>query len=134
MALAFISFISLLLYKWGYALKLSHVSFNLTAIEGLLVVLPCLEYYYGLFRNPPANNLLNEPYFWVITGILLLFSCLIPLSLIGDFLVRHFPYTFDAIYWLNFFAYIALFSCFTIGARCGVRKGAGSQIVAASAV
>ena len=51
----------------------------------------CISYYYQLFKNSPTINLLKEPAFWIITGIFFGMSIIIPLTLIGGYLVNTIP-------------------------------------------
>jgi hypothetical protein len=49
--------------------------------ESLFLVLPCLIYFYELFLGISDRSLKNQPDFWIITGILFLNSCAVPLFL-----------------------------------------------------
>ena len=51
----------------------------------------CIYYYYQLFRNPPTLNLLREPSFWIITGILFGMSTTIPIFFMGGYLYHNLP-------------------------------------------
>jgi hypothetical protein len=49
--------------------------------ESILLVCPCLIYFYGLFNTVSSRQFNNEPAFWVVTGVFFLKSCCIPLWL-----------------------------------------------------
>jgi len=49
--------------------------------EDIFLVLPSLLYFYELFVNVRPEPLKNQPSFWVITGILFLNACSIPMLL-----------------------------------------------------
>jgi hypothetical protein len=55
------------------------VSTPLFAIESLFLIIPCLFYFYELFKLLLPTNLKIHPTFWVATGILFYNSCSIPL-------------------------------------------------------
>ena len=64
------------------------ISFGI-ANTGLFIF--CIYYYYQLFRKPPILNLLKEPSFWIITGILFGMSTTIPIFLMGGYLYHNLP-------------------------------------------
>jgi len=75
--------------------------------ECFFLVIPCLVYFYELFLTKNLRPLRDQPAFWVITGILFLNACDIPLLLTVD-LMRGFHH-FAEIYSLNYILYIILF-------------------------
>ena len=56
---------------------------------GLMIL--CISYYYQLFKTTPSLNLLKDPSFWIITGILFGMSTTIPVSIIGGYLFHNIP-------------------------------------------
>jgi hypothetical protein len=57
-----------------------------STLESLLLIPICLYYFFELLKKPPVLNLTQEPFFWIITGILFLVICLSPFYLaIGYF-------------------------------------------------
>ncbi len=81
------------------------LSFKTAIAESILLVFPCLIYYYELFITVTNRPLNSDPSFWVITGIFFLNACSIPLLLIfrllGSF--SHIAFT------LNYVLYCILF-------------------------
>jgi len=61
----------------------SAVSFCLSSF---LLVLFCLFYYYNIFHNSPTIMLLEEPSFWIITGIFIGMTLSFPMIIFWDFL------------------------------------------------
>ena len=49
-----------------------------TITEALLLLFPCFYFFYEILTQPPILQLSKEPAFWIITGIIFLFICLIP--------------------------------------------------------
>ena len=82
-------FIPLIIYFIIKDIKNNTVFSFVIANFGLLIF--CISYYYELFRNSPTINLLKEPAFWIITGIFFGMSLIIPLTLIGGYLVNTIP-------------------------------------------
>ena len=74
-------------------------------LESAFLVLPCLIYFYELFLTVNLRPLRDQPSFWVVTGILFLNTCSIPLLLTVNFLGK---YREPAIV-LNYILYSTLF-------------------------
>ena len=60
----------------------------LNTLEGILVIPFCLYYFYELSKKPLINKLINEPSFWMTTGILFLFVCISPYYFAYDFIIK----------------------------------------------
>jgi hypothetical protein len=73
--------------------------------ESVFLVFACLIYFYDLFSMMDQKPLKDNPSFWVITAILFLNACSIPLQLTFDFLGRY----AEAAYSLNDILYGILF-------------------------
>ena len=56
------------------------------AISNLGLIIFCIFYYYYLFKELPSPSLLNEPSFWIITGIFLCMVLHVPISSIHGYL------------------------------------------------
>lgn len=114
-------FLSLTVYNWVFLSGLYKNPYELTVLEGLLIILPCLAYYYDLFKKPRLLPLIQEPLFWVATGMLIFFGSIIPLFLLGDYIMHHFNNIYNGVYSINFISYSLLFTCFLQAARCRAR-------------
>ncbi len=71
----------------------------------VFLVLPCLFYFYELFSKVNLRPLKDQPPFWVITGILFLHACDIPLFLTVPFLENY----QGAAYTLNYILFSIFF-------------------------
>jgi hypothetical protein len=54
---------------------------SIYALDCITLTVPCLLYFYELFVYPLNKPLMDEPGFWVVTGIMFLNCCSIPLYL-----------------------------------------------------
>ena len=55
--------------------------FDVCLVDCITLTVPCLLYFYELFLYPSDKPLKDQPVFWVVTGILFLNCCSIPLYL-----------------------------------------------------
>jgi hypothetical protein len=69
------------------------------------LVPPCLIYFYQLFQTNDPQPLKDQPAFWVITGVLFLKACSIPLLLTVDLMTGY----QNSAYTLNYILYTVLF-------------------------
>jgi len=76
--------------------------------ESFFLVLPCLIYFYELFLTRNLRPLTGQPAFWVITGILFLNACEIPL-LVASKLLKESTHYFNEAFSLNYILYSILF-------------------------
>jgi hypothetical protein len=74
-------------------------------VESVFLVLPCLIYFFELFQTVNPRPLKNQPSFWVVTGILFLNACSIPLLLTSGFMGIY----KEAAFTLNYILYSVLF-------------------------
>jgi hypothetical protein len=72
--------LSLILYSG------KNINFGSFAIANLGLIIYCIIYYYLLFHDKPNANLLKEPSFWIISGILLGVSASIPINSLHEYL------------------------------------------------
>ena len=77
----------------------------LAVLESIFLVPPCLVYFYELFSTVNLQPLKSLPAFWVVTGILFLNACAIPLYLTVEYLGS---YT-QVSYTLNYILFSAFF-------------------------
>jgi hypothetical protein len=78
---------------------------NLYAWGSLFIVIPCLFYFYELFKFRHIANLESDPNFWVVVGIFFYNSCSIPLFLLFPiirFKIESFAQLFNS---LNYILY-----------------------------
>jgi hypothetical protein len=75
------------------------------SLESLILVIPCLFYFYELFKLLHPVNLNDHPSFWVVTGILFYHSCSIPLFLIIPVIRHNFSLYYEIAFSLNYILY-----------------------------
>jgi hypothetical protein len=78
-----------------------------TVPEAVFLVVSCLVYFYELFLTRNLRPLTDQPAFWVVTGVLFLNACDIPLLVSANFMGSAYLY-FEA-YSLNYILYSILF-------------------------
>jgi len=67
--------------------KLPIIVFSkLWLVESVALVPPCLIYFYELFLTVNSRSLKEQPSFWIVTGVLFLNSCSIPLLVSLEYL------------------------------------------------
>jgi hypothetical protein len=88
--------------------------------ENICLTASCLLYFTDLFRQPPTRHLLQDPAFWAISGMLLLFSIGTPLFLLFDVLGYHFA--LESIYVINYILYCILYLTYLKAIQCSPAK------------
>jgi hypothetical protein len=97
-------FFGLLIF--GVAMIYPHVmEMYYVVLASVFLVLPCLIYFYELFLTANPRPLTDQPAFWVVTGILFLHACDIPLQMTVYFLGSY----QEAAYTLNYILYSIIF-------------------------
>lgn len=56
------------------------------ALSNIGLVVLCINYFLYLFNNPRKNSLWKEPPFWIVSGIFLCMSAIIPINSLHEFL------------------------------------------------
>jgi hypothetical protein len=88
------------------------------AIANLGLVIYCIVYYYNSFKEPSNADLLQEPSFWIISGIFLCMSASIPINSLHEFLRNETQIDIQRrkdIFGISYFAY-GIFHLFLIKA------------------
>lgn len=101
----FIFFVVLLLTVARFYNYLNTHPIYYPLLESIFLVPPCLIYFYQLFTTIDPGSLKDQPPFWVITGMLFLKACSIPLYLTVQLMVGY----ENAVYTLNYVLYIVMF-------------------------
>jgi hypothetical protein len=83
-------------------------------LETISLVPPCLIYFYQLFQTNDPQPLKDQPSFWVVTGVLFLKACSIPLLLTVDLMTGH----QNAVFTLNYILYTVLFVLLIMAYLC----------------
>ena len=110
-------FLGLLIF--GVAMTPLHVMGpSYIVLQCVFLVLPCLIYFYELFLTANLRPLTNQPAFWVVTGILFLHACDIPLQMTVYFLGSY----QEAAYSLNYILFSVLFALLIRAYLCTPEK------------
>jgi len=91
---------------------------SVMVLESLFIVVPCLFYFYEVFKLS-TPNLRGNYSFWVITGILFYNACSIPIFLIAKYIEKHISArSYDAVVSFNFILYTCMFLLFIKAYLC----------------
>jgi hypothetical protein len=91
------------------------------SIGCLIVVSICIYYFFELFQATHSTNLLNEPPFWICTGLLFFYCCTFPYFALSNFLINFPDIIMDNISTLLNLMNCLLYSLFTIAFLCKIR-------------
>ncbi len=90
------------------------------SIGCLLIIFSCIYYFYELFKNKYAINLMKDSGFWICSGLLFFYSVTFPLfvsaNLMTDFPIKFGEYIGVALIILN----VCLYSLFSIAFLCRI--------------
>jgi hypothetical protein len=75
-------------------------------VQALFLLSFCVAYFIKIFKSPPTLDLLNEPSFWISTGLSFCMLCTLPISLFLDNLMK----SSYALY-VHLFAIVYIFYC-----------------------
>jgi hypothetical protein len=117
LAIKGIVFIGMLLWIWFVHFDVAP-GITYIGVESMLLIFPCLIYYYELFVTLTPRQFNREPSFWIVTGLFLVKACSIPLWLTLDRLGRFAFMAFS----LNVALYIVLFILLIKAYRCSPGK------------
>jgi hypothetical protein len=79
----------------------SEVMQNAFIIQATVLLFLCVLYFLKIFNSKPTLDLINEPSFWIITGLTFCMLCTFPLTLL-----------LNNIFYNNYMLYTQLFSIF----------------------
>ena len=83
-----IIFVVVAIFNW-YFINISPKLFSITStIEAIPLILACLYFFYEILKKPLTLRLDKESSFWIITGILFLFICILPYYLAYKYFIR----------------------------------------------
>jgi hypothetical protein len=88
----------------------------------LLIVGVCIYYFYELFHLPSSVNLVREPAFWICTGLLFYYICSFPLFGLYQLLYSASNIILQNISTILTVMNALLYTLFTVGFLCGIRK------------
>ena len=109
-----IAFIIYAVYYWTLNCTMWKSLPFIQNIEGFLIIVPCLYYFYELLTHVSDKDLLFDPAFYVIAAMLVLFSAITPLFLFLNYLNKNYKPLADKLFMINNIAYILLFLSFLV--------------------
>lgn len=92
--------------------------FFLYNIEAISLLILCIFYYVEIFRRTPILNLLQEPSFWVVTGLSFVMISTLPFSLLSDYIINSDKPLFYNLFSLFYIFYSLLFLMIVRGHLC----------------
>ena len=114
-------FITLSIF-WGLLKGILTFPTNFFLIQAFCIIILGYSYFYELFKTPLASNLLNEPPFWVVIGLVSYFECTLPLFFMKDFIIDKMGIIRELdLYAINFFCYGIMFMLITKAYLCKPR-------------
>ena len=111
--LSLIFMLSLAVFLWFTNLNMIKVISIFSTAESILLLLPSFYYFYEILYDPPVLQLNKEPSFWIVTGIIFLFICLLPVYLGLGILNR-----IDSIQTIDYIGYALIILLFLKGISC----------------
>lgn len=115
-----LSLIFIIISYWTYSKSILESTYRFSIIESFIIIIACLYYYIEIFIIDDFDAPKNNPVFWCVTGIFLLFIILIPISLKEASM-----YAIDSrltkAYTITFIGYSILFTLFIKALRCQIR-------------
>jgi hypothetical protein len=115
-------FLCIIFYHWTYTNELYKNPARLTVIECFFLIIPSLYYFIEIFYYSPITNLLKEPHFWIVTGIMFFFTSIFPLFLLNIFVLYPRASFYNSMYSITYISYCLLFVMFFIGCKCKIKK------------
>lgn len=91
------------------------------AMGSLLVVIYCVFYFYELFNLPEFVDLLREPSFWIVSGLLFYYTCTYPVTGMINHLNRIPRLSYSTLEFLFTWTNVLLYLIFTIAFICRIR-------------
>jgi len=77
-------------------------------VEGVILLILCLAYFFELFKKLPIVNLKNDPVFWISIGLLFFMACTLPYSLLENYFDKYYPSLSFMLYSLFYVFYVLL--------------------------
>jgi len=112
LALVNILFVICVIAYWQTHASIKVYPWFITNSEGFLIIAGALCFFYELFNYKPYLNLIREPSFWAISGMLVVYSAITPLFLVFNYLRKSDPALTSKLYIINHTSYCLLFITF----------------------
>ena len=79
MKICMIIFLLIVNISWFSQLPFVKMFSIISLTESVFLLIPAFYYFYEILKGPPVLELSQEPSFWIVTGIVFLQICLIPI-------------------------------------------------------
>jgi hypothetical protein len=86
----------------------THLFVEILVLENIFLVIPVLVYYKLLFRPPYINNLVNNPIFLIMTGIIFCFSITTPILVFSRMIANINKQAYYYLYIINAVGFIIM--------------------------
>ena len=90
--------------------------------EAIILIIFCIFYYFEIFKHSVYPNLINEPSFWIVTGLSFFMICTLPYSLMEIYLLKNFKSIGFQLYTIFYVFYILLFLMIITAFACKKNK------------
>lgn len=94
---------------------------QIPTVEGFLIILFCLYYFYEIFTIRPDKKFSREPSFWAVSGMLVVLITLTPYFMLVNYFENNYRPLFRVLYIVNDISYCLLFITFIIAIVCDKR-------------
>ena len=108
-----IIFVMATIFNWYFINNFSKLYSITSIIEAIPLILACLYFFYEILKRPPTLRLDKESFFWIITGILFLFICILPFYLAYEYFIK-----MPEIQIIDFVGYAMIMILFTKASFC----------------
>ena len=110
-------FSAICIIYWLMPNNITKFPYQISTVECFLMVAYCLVYFYELFNNFSQQSLIPKPpSFWIVTGMLVYFVCIIPMFLILGIVPDGISAYYDNLHYINFLScsifYISMIKAF----------------------
>lgn len=83
------------------------LSFNI--LNSIVLLIPCLFFFFETFKSDPSHSLPKQPEFWIITAFGFMTICTLPFYLIEKYFLTNSSNMYTQVSALNYFFYCLLF-------------------------
>lgn len=102
---------------WLIPNNITKFPYQISTVECFLMIAYCLIYFFELFNNFSQQTLIPKPpSFWIVTGMLVYFICIIPMFLILGIVPDGISHYYDDLHYINFLScsifYISMIKAF----------------------
>lgn len=90
--------------------------------NSICIFIPCLFYFFEVFKTPALTSLSNLPAFWIVSGFLFMVTCTLPFYLLEGYLSKYIREFYVEAYILNNLFYCLLFLLISKAFLCKPKK------------